>query len=515
MDNRFSSGYDIVAEWERKRNERLLYEQRMIRRRLRFRMFAGLLAGILLTAGVLSAAFLFKESFFYAGNQSRDIIISGSSVQSADAGSSPDGPFVFWADGSSASDGSGNPSSSGPIVSAGSGTSDPTGSDSEGALSGVLPESAIPNQVEQPADMSAAGAATQNGQTTGLLPLSLEKATGSEMTVSQIYDKVSPSIIGVRITFSSPGYSFGRFMMPDQEESGEGSGIIISKDGYIMTNYHVVSKVVDNYTKKPVEGSKIEVFMPNDESMTPISATLVGFDSNTDLAVLKIERTGLVAAELGNPDDLKIGELAVAIGNPGGMEYMSSCTVGVISGLNRTIQTEGYKNIQLIQTDAAINPGNSGGALINSRGQVIGVNSIKIAASTFEGLGFAIPINKAVEICNDLISYTYVKGRPQVGITAYSQYTEELAARYSMPQGVYVYEVEANGPADKAGIKKNDIIVKLDNAEIKNFDDLEKAKNKHKPNEVVDVRVYRDWSANNYSSGIYVDIKLTLGEMTN
>ncbi|MDR1439729.1 MAG: trypsin-like peptidase domain-containing protein [Clostridiales bacterium] len=303
-------------------------------------------------------------------------------------------------------------------------------------------------------------------------------------------------------------------MLPNQEESGEGSGIIIRSDGYVMTNYHVVSYAIDTRTKKQADGAKIEVIMP-DSATTTYAAELVGYDSSTDLAVLKVAKADLPAAELGNSDMLVVGEGAVAIGNPGGMEYMSSVTVGVISGLNRTIQTEGYRNIQLIQTDAAINPGNSGGALINSKGQVIGVNSIKIAASAYEGLGFAIPINTAVAICDDLINYTYVTGRPYIGITAYSAYTEQMANQYRMPKGVYVYEIAEGGPAEASGLQSGDIIVKLNGTDIPNFDTLETEKNKLKPGDTVTLQVYTDWSTNNYTNGKYVDVKVTLGEMKN
>jgi serine protease Do len=362
----------------------------------------------------------------------------------------------------------------------------------------------------------AGGAPASSGQAaaTGLSSLTLNAPLGNDLTVSQIYQKVYPSIVGVKITFQSQGYSFGGFVMPNQEESGEGSGIIIRSDGYVMTNYHVVSSAIDARTKKQAEGAKIEVIMP-DGANTAYTGELVGYDSSTDLAVLKVGKTGLPAAELGNSDMLVVGEGAVAIGNPGGMEYMSSVTVGVISGLNRTIQTEGYRNIQLIQTDAAINPGNSGGALINSKGQVIGVNSIKIAASAYEGLGFAIPINMAVTICDDLINYTYVTGRPYIGITAYSAYTEQMANQYRMPNGVYVYEIDETGPAAEAGVQSNDIIVKFNGADIQNFDALETEKNKQKPGDTVTIQVYRDWSTNNYTNGKYVDISVTLGEMKN
>ena len=365
---------------------------------------------------------------------------------------------------------------------------------------------------QQQSQTPVQGQSAQKNQRASL-SLALNPPRDIEMTVPEIYQKVYPSIVGIRITFASQGYRFGGIMMPGYEQSGEGSGIIIHEDGYIMTNHHVVSVVIDNNTRGQISDAKIEVFLP-DDSTTAYPATVIGYDQSTDLCVLKIDKTGLKAAELGDSDKLVVGEFAVAIGNPGGMEYMSSVTYGVISGLNRSIRTEGYRNIRLIQTDAAINPGNSGGALINKSGQIVGVNSIKIADSSYEGLGFAIPINDAVRICEDLLNYTYVTGRPYIGITAYSQYTEQMAKQYNMPEGVYVYEVDDNGPS-RSIISKNDIIVRFANVDTPNFDALETEKNKHKPGDKVTIRVYRDWSTNDYTSGKYVDLEIVLGEKKN
>ena len=384
------------------------------------------------------------------------------------------------------------------------------------------PTTQPPGQQQQQPTTKPAGQQTQqtqpqaparSGDAAAFSSLVLNPPRDEELTVPEIYQKVYPSIVGVRITFLSQSYRFGNFMMPGQEQSGEGSGIIIHGDGYIMTNHHVIAEVLDVNTRNQLEGTKIEVILP-DDSETAYPAAVVGYDQSTDLCVLKIEKSGLKAAELGDADRLIVGESVVAIGNPGGMEYMSSATHGIISGLNRSIQTEGYRNIQLIQTDAPINPGNSGGALINRSGQVIGVNSIKIADRAFEGLGFAIPINDAVKICIDLMNYSYVTGRPYIGITAYSQYTEQMAAQYNMPKGVYVYEVDESGPAVGI-IRKNDIIVKFNDVEINNFESLEKEKNTFKPGDKIKLQLYRDWSSNDYTSGKYVDVEIVLGEKRN
>jgi len=304
--------------------------------------------------------------------------------------------------------------------------------------------------------------------------------------VTAIAEKVSPSIVGIRVTATMRDFFFG-----ERQGSGEGSGIIIRSDGYIMTNNHVIESALVDRSTKIKSGSKIEVILPN-QMDKPYTAQVIGRDLKTDLAVLKIDVDGLPAVEMCNSDELKVGELAVAIGNPGGLEYMGSVTVGVISGLNRRIQTEDGRNMNLIQTDASINPGNSGGALVNSRGQVIGVNTIKIAAQGYEGLGFAIPINTAREITNNLIEYKYVKGRPQLGVSIDPRFNETIAKQYNVPSGLLVADVVPLSGAYKAGIQRGDIITKFDGTRVTTFEKLEELKNKHKPGDEVEVEVYRD-----------------------
>ncbi|MCX7711536.1 MAG: trypsin-like peptidase domain-containing protein [Clostridia bacterium] len=321
--------------------------------------------------------------------------------------------------------------------------------------------------------------------------------TASDSPVSAIAEKVSPSIVGIRTTFKAQNFFF-----EDQDGKSEGSGIIIRSNGYIMTNYHVVESALNNNGKLG-NGAKIEVILPNRKDK-PYTAQMIGGDQRTDLAVIKIEAESLPAAELGNSDELKVGELAVAIGNPAGLEYMGSVTVGVISGLNRTIPIAENKELKLIQTDAAINPGNSGGALVNSQGKVVGINTAKMGGSGFEGLGFAIPINKAKEITDNLIEFKYVKGRPFIGISADSRFNEQVAEKYNVPVGVLVADVSPLSGAYKAGIKAGDIITKFDGKPVKNLEELNEQKNKHKPGDEVDVELYRD--------GETVTVKLKLSE---
>lgn len=340
------------------------------------------------------------------------------------------------------------------------------------------------------------------GSTFGRTALITDMATGSdngiykkiEITQSStpieaISEKVSPSIVGIQVTVKTQARGF--FFDLGQDGVGEGSGIIIKEDGYILTNNHVIESALDQNSNKITDGSKIEVILPSDTKKT-YTAKIVGRDSKTDIAVLKIEATNLPVAELGDSDKVKSGELAVAIGNPGGIDYMGSVTAGIISGINRIIQTENGQELKLIQTDAAINPGNSGGALVNSQGQVIGVNTVKIAATGYEGLGFAIPINKANEIATSLIDYKYVKGRPYLGVSIDQRFNEEVAKQYNAPNGLLVYEVLPLSSAYKAGVQAGDIITKFDGKIVAVFLDLENQKNTHKPGDTVSIEVYRD-----------------------
>lgn len=230
-------------------------------------------------------------------------------------------------------------------------------------------------------------------------------ARENALSVPNIVKKVTPSVVGISSEF--------------QGGSGTGTGIIMSADGYIITNAHVVSESMQGSTTR---SSKVTVVLSDG---TEYTATIIGCDSSTDLAVIKIEEDNLIPAEFGDSNDLEVGELAIAIGNPLGLELSSTVTGGMISALNRNITIED-KEMTLIQTDAAINPGNSGGPLVNSYGQVVGINSAKISSGDVEGLGFAIPIDSAIPIVNDLIKNGYVPGRPLIGITG-STMTSALA----------------------------------------------------------------------------------------
>ncbi len=310
-------------------------------------------------------------------------------------------------------------------------------------------------------------------------------------TIPEVVDIVGPAVVGVvnKTTYTNPyAYYYGQQQQSTEIEQGSGSGVIISDDGYIVTNNHVIEGATE-----------IVVILSAGEEYT---AKLVGSDSKTDLAVLKIDAEALTYAKLGTSSELRVGETAIAIGNPLGQEFAGTTTQGIISGLNRTI-TIGNKTMNLIQTDAAINPGNSGGALCNEHGEVVGINTAKISSSQYEGLGFAIPIDDAKPIIEDLIANGYVTGRPVIGIGGRAV-TEQDARAYNLKVGVYVSSMTADSPAYMAGIKIGDIITECDGKKIETVDDLNEVKNKHKVGDTLKMKVYRQ--------GKTIDIKLVLGE---
>lgn len=306
-----------------------------------------------------------------------------------------------------------------------------------------------------------------------------------ELTIPERAKKVQPSVVGI------VAYEQGSNVFTGSQSYG--SGIIASADGYIITNAHVV------------EGASVLKVVLHDN--TEYTATLVGMDTKTDLAVIKIEAEGLQAAEFGNSDQLEIGDQVIAIGNPGGLELAGSVTVGYVSALNRPINNG---TVSAIQTDAAINPGNSGGALVNSYGQVIGINSAKIAATDYEGIGFAISINDAQPIIDDLINYGYVKGRVRMGISVVT--IDQLQAQmYGYQPGAGVAAVEQDSTAAAAGLVAGDIITAVDGQEIQSSDDLIELLEGYKPGDTVELTVFRK-SLQSYGEDKVLTIKVELME---
>ena len=312
---------------------------------------------------------------------------------------------------------------------------------------------------------------------------SSDTSTSSDGTVSAMSDqdiaaKLTPSVVCIQNYQVTQNYGFMQTDTSDSSVSpaSEGSGIIMSEDGYIITNAHVV----EGATSLKVMTSDGETY----------EAQLIGSDTVTDLAVVKINATGLTAAEFGSSEDLRVADKVMAIGNPGGHELSSSVTIGYVSALNRAIanNTTGY-TMEYIQTDAAINPGNSGGALINEYGQVVGINSAKISATGYEGLGFAIPIDTAQPIISDLIQYGYVKDRAVLGISG--QFIDSMTGRfYGLPQGEYVAQLNSS-EAQASGLQVGDVITAIDGQQLDSESTLRSAILSKKPGDTVTLQVYR------------------------
>lgn len=317
------------------------------------------------------------------------------------------------------------------------------------------------------------------------LGLQGESASGQEpMSIVDIARQVGPAVVGIVATGES---SSGMFLIPQQTQSS-GSGIIISSDGYIVTNNHVVEGA-----------SSLKVTL---NTMEEYDAKLVGTDPQTDLAVIKIEATGLTSAVLGNSSDVEVGELAIAIGNPLGQELAGTVTTGIISATNRQVTVDDVE-YTLLQTDAAINEGNSGGALVNAYGEVIGINSVKMASTGVEGLGFAIPSDIAKPVISDLIEYGYVTGRPVIGITG-RNITEEMSQYYDLPVGVYIQAITEFSAAEKAGLRPGDVIIQCDGQTVETVDELNEIRDQHQVGDTLTLTIVRN--------GQRMEVSVTLEE---
>ena len=306
-------------------------------------------------------------------------------------------------------------------------------------------------------------------------------------TAIEVAKKVQPSIVGIEVEFSVNSI----FYRNPTTSTASGSGVIISSDGYILTNNHIVSSTSTSSYYEVGKANKVIVKLYNDDKT--YDATIVGTDEQTDLAVIKIEKEGLTAAELGNSDSVQVGEFSMAIGNPLGLE--SSVTAGIVSAVNRKVTDSDGNTYTAIQTDAAINSGNSGGALVNSKGQVIGINTLKIAGTGIEGVGFAIPINSTKDIYEQLIQYNKVK-RPYMGIGGIDL-DEETAKANDLVVGVYVKTIEDFSAAEKAGIRVGDVITEIEGTKITTMDELNEIKNKKAIGDTISIKVYRNGSTKN------------------
>ena len=344
-------------------------------------------------------------------------------------------------------------------------------------------------------DTTTAGTSVSNsdGSSDGATTTGYTDESGKQvLTIPEIAAKVGPSVVGVinKTTVTTQPYWdpwSGKYYYnqdPSQDgetvEQGSGSGIIISDDGYIVTNQHVIDGATE-----------VEVILNTGTSYT---AEIVGQDEKTDLAVLKItpaENEPLTAAVLGDSTTVQVGELAVAIGNPMGMEFSGSVTSGIISAVNRTMTIDN-RTYNLLQTDAAINSGNSGGALINQYGEVIGINSVKLSTTGVEGMGFAIAISEAKPIINDLMQSGHVTGRPLVGISI-------SETRY----GLFISAIAEGSGAEEAGLQVNDMILEVDGQKVESTSEINEIRDKKKPGDTLKFKILRD------STTMEIDVKLT------
>ncbi len=323
--------------------------------------------------------------------------------------------------------------------------------------------------------------------------------------IPDIVDEIMPSVVGVSSTFEiTENYSsWGGFGFPSGSQTsqaiGTGTGIVMTEDGYILTNAHVIYDSSDEYNAG--EAVSVSVLFSDE---TEYDAKIYAYDVETDLAILKVDETGFTPAKFGDSSQLRIGELVIAVGNPLGFELFGSVTSGIVSALDRKLSIND-QSLSLIQTDTAINQGNSGGPLLNSCGQVIGINSSKLSASygmaSIEGLGFAIPINEAKIIIDDLINYRHVTGRPQIGITTVD-ITEAYSNYLGLPMGLYVRGVGKGSAAEEAGIRAGDIIIGINDEAVTTMDELNAIKNQFKAGDTVTLKINRD--------GEDLDITLTL-----
>lgn len=344
---------------------------------------------------------------------------------------------------------------------------------------------------------SEPASSTDNSQqNSAAILLSTFKDSGEGLTKAQVATKCGPSTVGIVVESQSTANSFygffGNYYSQPQIVQGVGSGFIYNKDGYIITNHHVVE-----------DATKITVYLNDD---TQVEATLVGSDELSDLAVIKVDPTDLelIPMEIGDSERLVVGDEVIAIGCPAGIQFRGTVTDGIISAINRNVElsdssTSGKKTMTLLQTNATINKGNSGGPLINSNGQVIGINTLKLT-SEYEGIGFAIPINGAVPIISQLIEFGKVTERPEndfvsgegvIGISG-SNITASESEYYDIPQGVLVVQINKDGAAAKAGLRRGDIITAYNGKEVKTITELNTLKASNKAGDEVTITVYRD-----------------------
>lgn len=308
--------------------------------------------------------------------------------------------------------------------------------------------------------------------------LSQVSLTNYSDTAIYAAQKALPSMVSISVEYDV------NYMGMKKAVAGSGSGVILSEDGYILTNNHVISSADSSSFYQVSDAKSIKVKIYGDD--TEYSAEIIGTDSQTDLAVLKIDKTGLTPAELGDSSSVQIGEFVLAIGNPYELDY--SVTAGIISALNREMTVENT-TYNVIQADCAINSGNSGGALVNSKGEVIGITTLKLAGDGIEGVSFAIPVNDTVPIYKELIEKGKIS-RPFVGISGIDL-DEATAIRNGLTKGIYVDSVVSGSGAEDAGIMAGDVIVSFDGKDVSTMDELNAIKNTKNIGDKIEIKLYR------------------------
>lgn len=300
-------------------------------------------------------------------------------------------------------------------------------------------------------------------------------STGSQdsSTIKSVVEQCANSVVEIQTESVTNGSNpFQQYV-----SSGAGSGVILTQDGYIVTNHHVIEDA-NSITVRTRSGDEY-------------NASLVGSDEQSDLAVLKIDASGLTPAVLGDSTTLEVGDLAIAIGNPLG-ELGGSVTSGIISALDREMTIDG-QTMTLLQTDAAVNPGNSGGGLFNANGDLIGIVNAKSSGENVEGIGFAIPISTATDIIDELIANGEVTSRPTLGVSLYNVEDEMTASQLGVDStGVYIVQIVDGGAADNAGLRSGDRIISVDGSEVSSASDVRAALNKHKIGESISITVERN-----------------------
>ena len=325
-------------------------------------------------------------------------------------------------------------------------------------------------------------------------------------TTIAIANKVLPSVVGIEVSFDVQA-NYPTFYARTQSTTSKasGSGVIISNDGYILTNNHIINTSASSTSFYTVsDANEVLIYIYGEEE--PVKAEIIGSDSVTDLAVLKVDRKDLTPIEFGDSDSVQIGEVVIAVGNP--LEMKNTVTAGILSGKNREIDDdESSATYTLLQTDAAINAGNSGGALVNTDGKLIGINTLKLAGNGIEGMGFAIPINSTHEITEELIKTGSIS-RPYLGISG-QDVSEYESKYYDVPVGVYVVNIEKDGSARNSDLKAGDVITKFNGEEVKTMAQLNKLKYKCKVGDTVTLTVQREDDKKEYQE---MEISIVLSE---